>query len=528
MAAAARAYHARDHAEAERRCLALIEQEPRHFDALHLLGVVCLDRAHLADAVGYLTRAARERPDDAQVNYHLGTALLGLKLYEQAAAALRRAVALRPGDAGTLNNLGNALAGSGRHDEAIACYRQVLAIDAGHVPARFNLGRSLAALDRLDEAVASFRAALAHAPRTSMRTGWPICTRISARRWSVSGAMTRRSPHAVPSPRSDRTWRSGMKAWSCCCSAAMPRAGGNTKAAGASPTMVRRARMRACRTLAEVAGRRVLLTPEQGHGDMIQFARYVPLLAAQGAQVIVQTFVELKALMRTLDGVERVVAVGEREPPADIVTPLFSLPLVFGTRLDTIPAQVPVSARAAGTARGLAAAPWSAHASARRACLAGFAAYSQALAAGRDAAARAVVSGIELHALQKEIPPAQRDWLAAHHAADRPQRGAARFRRHRGADLAARSGGYDRYVGCASCRRAGRSGMDHAAAQRRLALAARSQRQSVVSDRAAVPSAEARRLGWRGGRRGAGAGFRLAGRLLISPGRRYAPNSVQV
>ena len=78
--AAARAYHARDHAEAERCCLALIEHDPRHFDALHLLGVVCLDRRALADAVGYLTRAVRERPDDAQVHYHLGTALLGLKL----------------------------------------------------------------------------------------------------------------------------------------------------------------------------------------------------------------------------------------------------------------------------------------------------------------------------------------------------------------------------------------------------------------------------------------------------------------
>ena len=53
-----------------------IEQEPRHFDALHLLGVLCLDRKQLADAVDYLTRAARERPDDAQVHYHLGTALL--------------------------------------------------------------------------------------------------------------------------------------------------------------------------------------------------------------------------------------------------------------------------------------------------------------------------------------------------------------------------------------------------------------------------------------------------------------------
>jgi tetratricopeptide (TPR) repeat protein len=162
MAAAGRAYFARDLVEAERLCLALLEGDPRCFDALHLLGVVCLDRSRLSDAIGYLTRAARERPDDAQAHYHLGTALLGAKQFQQAETALRRAVALRPGNTGALNNLGNALAGDRRYQEAIDCYRQVLPTDAGFIPARFNLGRSLVALDRLDEAVVSFREALSH------------------------------------------------------------------------------------------------------------------------------------------------------------------------------------------------------------------------------------------------------------------------------------------------------------------------------------------------------------------------------
>src|SRR5271165_2145993 len=163
MAAAARAYFGRNHAEAERLCQALIERDPLHFEALHLLGVVCLDRSQLSDAVGYLTRAARERPDDAHVHYHLGTALLGASQFQEAEAALRQAVALRPGDTRALNNLGNALAGDGRYEEAIECYRRVSPTDAGFVPARFNLGRSLVALDRLDEATVSFRGALSHA-----------------------------------------------------------------------------------------------------------------------------------------------------------------------------------------------------------------------------------------------------------------------------------------------------------------------------------------------------------------------------
>ncbi len=114
--------------------------------------------------------------------------------------------------------------------------------------------------------------------------------------------------------------------------------------------MIRRARMRVCRSSRKLPGKHVLLMQEQGHGDMIQFARYAPLLAAHGARVTVQTYIELKALMRSLDGVEQVIAMDEPEPAADIVTPLLSLPLVFGTVLETIPARGPVPASAAGAA----------------------------------------------------------------------------------------------------------------------------------------------------------------------------------
>lgn len=128
MEAAARYYRAGEFGEAERCCLELIAQDAHHFDALHLLGVVCLDRTQLADAVGYLTRAVRERSGDASAHYHLGTALLGLKLYQQAEQPLRRSLVLRPNDVAAMNNLGNALAGRAQHAVAIECFRNVLAI----------------------------------------------------------------------------------------------------------------------------------------------------------------------------------------------------------------------------------------------------------------------------------------------------------------------------------------------------------------------------------------------------------------
>jgi TolA-binding protein len=67
MEMAVRHYRAGDYAEAEVACRALIANDARHFDALHLLGVLCLDQARYDDAVGFLTRADSERPDDARL-----------------------------------------------------------------------------------------------------------------------------------------------------------------------------------------------------------------------------------------------------------------------------------------------------------------------------------------------------------------------------------------------------------------------------------------------------------------------------
>ena len=87
-------------------------------------------------------------------------------------------------------------------------------------------------------------------------------------------------------------------------------------------------------------GKTILLYPEQA-GDTLQFCRYVPLVKALGARVVLEAPVELKALFATLDGVDTLVARGEPLPPFDLHCPLLSLPLEFRTDLASIPAGVP-------------------------------------------------------------------------------------------------------------------------------------------------------------------------------------------
>ncbi|MGH6676432.1 MAG: tetratricopeptide repeat protein, partial [Xanthobacteraceae bacterium] len=88
-------------------------------------------------------------------------------------------------------------------------------------------------------------------------------------------------------------------------------------------------------------GKIILLHAEQGFGDTVQFVRYVPLLAARGARVVLEVQPKLVPLLAGMSGVESVHARKDELPHFDFHCPLLSLPFAFGTELATIPASVP-------------------------------------------------------------------------------------------------------------------------------------------------------------------------------------------
>jgi hypothetical protein len=85
----------------------------------------------------------------------------------------------------------------------------------------------------------------------------------------------------------------------------------------------------------------ILLLGEQGLGDTIMFARYAPLLAKRGGQVILAAHPEIADLLRTIPGVTRVVRFGEAMPNFHTYARLLSLPKIFDTTLWNIPHDVP-------------------------------------------------------------------------------------------------------------------------------------------------------------------------------------------
>jgi hypothetical protein len=88
-------------------------------------------------------------------------------------------------------------------------------------------------------------------------------------------------------------------------------------------------------------GRTLLLHAEQGLGDTLQFIRYSARVPRDGGRVVLECQPALLPLLRGLPGLDQVLPLGAALPPFDVQAPLPSLPGLFGTTADSIPAEVP-------------------------------------------------------------------------------------------------------------------------------------------------------------------------------------------
>ena len=184
--------------EAEALYRQILQDQPDHADALHLLGVIAHQVGRHEAAVDCILKAIKFNPTVAEYHNNLGEAYRAIgKLEEaaahyrealmlrpafaepysnmsivlrkqgkreEAAAHCRQALALKPAFAEAHNNLGNVLKDEGKLDEAVACYRQALALKPDYAEAHNNLGLSLQAQGKREEAVACYRQALVLKP----------------------------------------------------------------------------------------------------------------------------------------------------------------------------------------------------------------------------------------------------------------------------------------------------------------------------------------------------------------------------
>jgi len=138
----------------------VLRMQPRHFDALHMLGVLTVQSGQAHSGAELIRQAIDLDPGQASAYSNLGIALRGLGRLDEALACYDRAVALDAGDAGAFNNRGNVLRDLKRPQEALASYDQALRLQPGLLDALNNRGNALLDLCRPEEALACYAQAL--------------------------------------------------------------------------------------------------------------------------------------------------------------------------------------------------------------------------------------------------------------------------------------------------------------------------------------------------------------------------------
>jgi tetratricopeptide (TPR) repeat protein len=330
---------------AERLCAGILQYRPEDFDALHLLGVLNFQRHRTVEALRFLSQALRINSGSADAMSNLGLALHATGRFEEAVAWYRNALRLAPDHPEILYNLGNACLELGHIDEALSNFDAALAKNPDHVGALVNRGNTLLRFNQPVEAMASYDEALAAMP------GHPqILTNL--------GHALRRLERPVEALADfEAAIAAGPEFPEAHFEAAMTRLClGDFEAGwkayewrwrtGAFAGQRRQFQAPLWLGDAPVCGKTILLHAEQGFGDTIQFIRYAPLLAGQGAKVICEVQPELQPLLSQLKDVT-IIAKGEPLPAFDLQCPLLSLPLAFGTQSETIPAVVPYLAASA-------------------------------------------------------------------------------------------------------------------------------------------------------------------------------------
>jgi hypothetical protein len=238
---------------------------------------------------------------------HLAAAIAARRgEWEECLRLASRALEVQPHHPEVLANRGTALRMLNRFDEALADYDRALAVSPRSVEALNNRGVALAALNRHAEAIESYSRALAlnadyHRARYNRALSRLVLGDLE-RGWADHEARWQGSDVRIP----ERTFP-------------QPRWTGRE----------------------DLHGKTILLHPEQGLGDGIHFSRYARLVRERGARVLLEAYPPLTSLLAQLPHVDQVVPLGSALPPFDYHAPLVSLPLIFATRLETIPPQMP-------------------------------------------------------------------------------------------------------------------------------------------------------------------------------------------
>ena len=238
--------------------------------------------------------------------------------YDGAVAAGKRATDLMPDNHYAWFGYGLALNRVNRDEEAIAVYLRALELNPARVDIWDNLAQTYQALNRLEEAEATFRKAVDIAGQTipDEEIREVEESEYGNRHWHLALIELLRGKY-----------RQGFAHY--------------------------RSRIHAIKELKrlifpcplwkgeDLKEKTLLVCDEQGYGDTLMLARFLPVLRTQGAKIVFSVHPVLVPFLRGWSGADSVIAHGEKVPPCDYVCSSFDLPHRCGATLESLPNNVP-------------------------------------------------------------------------------------------------------------------------------------------------------------------------------------------
>ena len=280
----------------------ILEHKPKHFDALQLLGILYGQINEKDKAIKLLELALQIKPDDAATLNNYGVILTEVNRTNDSYEALDKATNIKPDYAEAYSNKGNTLKLLGKYDDAVKAYSKAIQLKPNYAEAYNNRGVIYKELNQTDLALKDLKKAI------SLKPDYPEANSTLGVTLLLTGDFS-------------KGWEQYEWRWKDL----------------SDPSVIRSFKQPLWDGKKSLKGKSILLYSEQGLGDTIQFSRYILLIKALGAKVILETHKELLNIVGSIDSNITIILMGQTLPHFDFQCPLLSLPLKFGTGLKNIP-----------------------------------------------------------------------------------------------------------------------------------------------------------------------------------------------
>jgi len=322
-----------------------LKVKPNYAEAYNNLGAALKELRQFDGAVNNYRLALKIKPDYAEAHYNLGNVLKELGQYDGAAESYRRALEFKTDFTDVYSNLGSVLKVIGQYEGALWNYRRALELEPGSAEAHNNLGTILKDTGKLVEALSSYRRAVEIKPDYA-EAHYNLGNVLKELEQFDGAAKSYRQALNFKPDFADASFNLGLLLlWLGQYTEAWPLHEARYHTTNFKGNQVNLPNVTFTQWQGEhLVGKSLVIWPEQGFGDEIQFARYIPLLKNRGvSRLTLVCKPPLKDLLETLEGVDVVVPYSEAAmlPFHDYWTFPLSLPLHFSTTVENIPAKLP-------------------------------------------------------------------------------------------------------------------------------------------------------------------------------------------